>query len=262
MARYRLQRLQSMLRRFQRPVLRLVEGRAGRSKWGGHPLVPAGFPWPHTQVPKRGPRTTGLPFCFVMQLDLAALPALPGLPGHGLLSVFVYDAWDSWRDVGPCVMLFHFDDPVEVGRPPADVAGPPVFPRHAVAVGQHTPVLPERHLGGVVTTNLPGYETAEYRQLKLMEDEADRYEDMRDELSRPFGDYGHVLGWPDGFSHGNPCAATARVLGGVADDYRTLLQIDEGPGLEWGSGGTGYVVVRDPSLRRGAFDDPWLVVYQ
>jgi hypothetical protein len=72
-------------------LLRLGEagqGMAGESRIGGIPDLPDSLPWPTD--PRLGRNLT-----FLLQIDLAALPAFPGnpLPGEGMLYLSRMRTW-------------------------------------------------------------------------------------------------------------------------------------------------------------------------
>jgi Domain of unknown function (DUF1963) len=110
LARHRLQGAENLILAHARPCVTLVLDRIverderptmddlalGASRFGGPPDLPADVEWPCT--PEE-------PMSFLMQLDLAALPAVPNnpLPARGMLWVF-HGNNDSADDIQACVM--------------------------------------------------------------------------------------------------------------------------------------------------------------
>jgi hypothetical protein len=117
---------------------------AGRSRFGGTPLAPAGFEWPRTRDPV--PRAPSLlqrlgrlfgaapagppaerPLAFVVQIDLAELSAPVRehlcLPGEGMLAFF-HDLDSGWA-AGPerrrSSRLYCFTGPLAEAPFPADI---------------------------------------------------------------------------------------------------------------------------------------------
>jgi uncharacterized protein YwqG len=239
----------------------------GVSKIGGLPDLPAGTEWP---------RWNGVPLAFIAQLnmiDATKYDWTGSLPTTGLL-YFFYDArqetWgfdpkdrESWR------VLF-FDDGRRVlqrAQRPEDLP-------------EHTDFAPCR-LEFSAELTLPPWDSGCLEQLKLSDEEIDRYFELLEKVSGEGGVIHRLLGHPDqiqgemqlqcqltfhglytGNSTGYEDPRAAELEPGAAD-WLLLLQIDsdeKNAGMMWGDVGRLYFWIRKDDLEKRAFENVWMVL--
>jgi hypothetical protein len=200
------------------------------SRLGGLPSLPEATPWPE------GP--DGAPASFLLQLDLASLPALPPLPPRGLLLFFLADAPGhgyATREAG--VRVLHVADPPPTARA-APASARVLVPRPCALSGSPAvePASPPDAALARLCPALAGDAPAVRA------------------LGRAFPTAGTKLGGYAFFNQEDPRAAdTARA------DHALLLQIAEEPaaGLAWGDAGVGHVFVPPADLARLDFSRAW-----
>lgn len=238
----------------QRPALQLVPAAsAGWSQVGGQPTLPDDMAWP---------MGCEAPMAFLVQLDLAEIPAvpvvLPGLPTTGCL-YFFYDpdlSPDALnRGEGPGWQVIHLTQrPV---APPRDT--PDALPddlRFAAAA-----------VGFRAIRTVPSFERIGVDWSRLADDNFDRFDELRD------GAYGEhafhqIGGYPANIQDDTmeeECQRAAESLfrrtGLAPAGWRLLLQVgsDETLGMMWGDGGNIYFWIHEEDLAQGDFSRVWAV---
>lgn len=257
------------------PSLRLVPRKRSRlkSRLGGAPDAPLGFPWPRS--------STGEPLVFVAQLELAEVRAtgLPGalaLPERGRLAFFHgYEASPDGVHTGNAGRVFFFEEGVALG--------PTVAPAHPdVASLPPTPIALE-----LQTEELPPLESPFYalllgdagqrdgdpwtRALEVFGDFAAAYGQtgVRDEDARPVHRF---LGYADplqadvyGSTEGNAARVpfeqwTTLEHHRAAARWRLLLQVDSDLSREFCFGDNGVLafMIREDDLAARRFERVWV----
>lgn len=156
------------------------QGEPGQSRIGGIPDLPDSLPWP------RDP-SLGRLRCFLLQINLAELPAFEGnpLPARGMLYLFA----DENEDDATQIILYTGDEPL---RPQ------PVAPDAQFITDWFDDLVPHRltfHPG----PDIPRWATDEYEALSEAVDGEDVLSDLGSELS---GDaVGKLLGHASGIGH-------------------------------------------------------------
>ncbi|HST59876.1 MAG TPA: YwqG family protein [Longimicrobium sp.] len=171
-------------------LLRLGEagqGMAGESRIGGIPDLPDSLPWPTD--PRLGRNLT-----FLLQIDLAALPAFPGnpLPAAGMLYLFA----DENEDDPQQLVLYTGSEPLRPRRP---------APGAAFVTDWYDRLVPHRLLFDLVA-DVPRWATEDFYALLQSLDGAHDEEDG-------LGDLGHAVS----------AAAVGKLLGhasGIGHDPR------------------------------------------
>jgi len=237
-------------------------------RYGGHPLVPPGTPWP------RSPRG---PLVFVGQLDFAELAAcrgeaLPHLPRDGILALF-YDAQEQRWGYNPKDSEYW----KLLWTPHSAEAVPLAPPKELEDAGLafDLPLRLEPRLG--VCLPDPWDRRAPVPADEWGPEQADDYLVLRERLSG--GEHAHqVEGHPwwiqndarleaQLVTHGIYCGGSrgydspeARRLEPGASAWRLLWQIgsDDQTGFTWGDGGNLYLLIREQDLRACRFDRAWL----
>lgn len=238
----------------------------GTTRLGGRPDLPTATAWPDGY---------DAPLSFVLQVDLAGLPAEladSGLPTSGLLSFF-YDAVEQpWgfepHDRGSWAVLHSAAGEELVARDFPDDLDPDVRYRPLALVAQ-------------TVASFPPLESQEAAAAGIgLDDEVvwERYERV---LGAPRGATHRLLGHPDalqgdmqeesqlvssgistgGLVPGDDPARLAALPG--ADRWRLLAQVDSTPeatGMVWGDAGRLYFWIREDDLRAGAWDQVWVVL--
>jgi uncharacterized protein YwqG len=237
-------------------------------RYGGHPLVPPGTPWPRSA---RGP------LVFVGQLDFTELAAcrgeaLPDLPREGVLALF-YDVQEQrWgydpKDSAYWKLLW---TPRRAEAVP--LAPPPELVEAGLAFD--LPLRLEPRLG----LSLPDFwdSRAPVPADEWGQTQADDYVVLRERLTG--GEHAHQLGghpwWIQSdarleahlVTHGLYCGDSrgfdspeARRLESGATAWNLLWQIgsDDQTGFMWGDAGNLYLLIRDQDLRACRFDRAWL----
>lgn len=162
-------------------------GGPGESRVGGPPDLPRALEWPLT--------VDGEALAFLLQLNLAGVPALPEspLPARGMLFVFV-GLDEPATDVEHRIVLYTGDELLEPRTPPN---GPPASETFAG--------LRPRRLRLASFADIPRWATSDYEALTedLDDEDRDAYDDLEKSLSRPGGRsaVGQLLGHAAGIGH-------------------------------------------------------------
>jgi uncharacterized protein YwqG len=224
-------------------------------RYGGLPLVPPGTGWP--QAP------TG-PLPFVGQLDFAELSAYPGsslplLPRDGILSVFYdIDGGGHWgsnpEDSAFWKLLWtpHSEEAVPLHPPPELLEEPdlPTRPyRLQPLAGLSLPEFLDTRIP-LATENWDDEETEDYVELLH---------------SLAGGEHAHQVGGYPAWIQEDAREEAQRLTGGPpegAREWNLLWQLstDEEVGLQWGSSGKLFLLMRDEDLRACRFERAWLVL--
>lgn len=280
-----LKKLLPALLHHAQPAIRfsLANERAGRSRFGGMPLLPRDFAWPSYEprplelpasllkVLGRSRRQVkpGLqPLDFLLQVDLAELApfaAAAALPKTGLLTFF-YDVIEQPWGFDP-TLLGGFRVALFEGTELFDAAPPRPAPFAA------------RALRFAETLTVPHYGSRAYDSLARDATLPDTYVDFAIELEQPQdapahrllghaaniqGDMqleaqlvSHGLYCGDGSGYGDPQAAA---LARGADDWQLLLQLDsdESAAMTWGDVGRLFFWIRRQDLAARRFDRCWM----
>ncbi len=238
----------------------------GSSRIGGQPDLPSGVQWP--MVGEQ-------PLTFIAQIRLEDVPWKPdNLPQSGLLSFF-YNAVDQpWgydpRHAGNWKVIYSADTAaLECLIPPEQVKQDGEFEPLAVEFS--------------VQTTLPSWHTLAVRRMDLSEAEIDLYMELTEKITEhnaPGFPIHRFLGQPDPVqgemqlkcqlvTHGIDCGDPTgyrdprrQELEPGAEGWKLLLQIDseEETGMTWGDFGMIYFWIHEEDLKRGDFDQVWLVL--
>jgi hypothetical protein len=220
------------------------------SALGGSPLLPPGTPWPERD---------GNPMDFLVQLNLADLPAPSGtLPTAGLLAIFYDTDGRPWgraaEDLGSTVVL-HTPDPAVavVARSPGESGSLPLRQplafRHASALAltdfqksQFYRLV--REASGLEKQRLSDLHDAMLESgphaLRVMSPPALIHGDMEDELTVATSAHGLPPGTP----------------------WTLLIQLDSNDDLDWhwADAGSLYFWLPADDLAAGRFDRVWTVL--
>lgn len=238
--------------------------RAGDSKIGGLPDLPAGVSWPELN---------GQPQSFIAQIRLADARKFDSeglLPAQGMLWFF-YDAsqqtfGEQPEDRNGWRVLFNPDPSISLQRTgaPASLPAESLFQPCALTLSSELTLALQPEL------ELPG--------LDWSDEEQQRYEQVLEELRDPADralPHHRLLGYPDTIqddmreqcqlvSNGitdsdDPRAAS---LQAGAQDWLLLLQIDTDANakMRWANNGMIYYWIRRADLRDRHFDAGWLVL--
>lgn len=238
----------------------------GYSRIGGQPDLPAGVQWP----------TVGeQPLSFIAQIRLKDVPWKPGiLPPDGLLSFF-YNAVDQpWgydpQHAGNWKVIYSAEiAALERLMPPEQLERDRDFEPLAVEFS--------------VQTTLPSWNTLAVRRMDLTEAEIDLYIKLIEDITEhnaPGFPIHRFLGEPDPVqgemqlkcqlvTHGIDCGDPTgyrdprrKELEPGAEGWKLLLQIDseEETGMTWGDFGMIYFWIHEEDLKRGDFDQVWVVL--
>ncbi len=250
----------------RQPAIHLVPAAgSGFSHLGGLPSVPAGFEWPLWQ---------GRPQSFLLQIDLAALPAGAGteaLPRNGAL-LFFYDseqgAWGfdlkdraSWR-----VCYFESTGGLREAAAPRGLGE---SARHRTIPLQFAPIQ-----------SYPDWQDARVQALRLADAESEAYFEL---CASPFGKNPRhqLLGYSDAIQDSDMDLQCQLVTNGLycgdptgyndprraelergRSDWILLLQLDsdDAAGMMWGDGGRLYFWIRQQDLARRDFSSVWMIL--
>lgn len=233
--------------------------RAGASRFGGAPDLPADFVWPVHE---------GRPLAFLAQLDLATLPAVEGsdLPTRGSLAFFYEVESMKWgfapEDRGCAHVAWLDGNPLVVTEPPRGCA------RFASCALAPAPSLDLPHLEDALLAPIAQ---------QLPDERRDDYGELASSLYRM--PYHHLVGHPQIVQRDMrvECELVTRGIdaGGAVDpevmaacepaarDWELLLQLDsdeDGPGWMWGDLGRIYFWIRRQDLAARRFDRVWLIL--
>ncbi len=223
-------------------------------RYGGLPLVPPGTGWPHAP---NGP----LP--FVGQLDFAELAACPGaslplLPRDGILSVF-YDIDGGHWGSNPEDSAFW-----KLLWTPHSKEAVPIHPPSELLEEMDLPTRPYRLLP-MAGLSLPEFLDT-HTSLSTedwSDEETEDYVELMHSLAG--GDNAHQIGGHPAWIQEDAREEAQRLTGGppeAAKEWNLLWQLgsDEEVGLQWGSFGKLFFLLRDEDLRACRFDRAWLVL--
>ncbi|OWR32359.1 hypothetical protein CDO73_01750 [Saccharibacillus sp. O23] len=238
----------------------------GRSKIGGRPDLLAGTPWP---------LHNGKPLTFIAQIRLEDAPlTAENLPQSGLLSFFYDAAEQPWgyspKHAGSWKVMYTADtEALERVSPPAESG--------------HDGDLEPLSVEFSVQTTLPDWNTLAVRRMDLNEEEIDLYIELMEQITEhnaPGFPIHRFLGNPDQVqgemqlkcqlvTHGIDCGSPVGYrdprraeLEPGADGWKLLLQIDseDDTGMTWGDFGMIYFWIHEDDLKRGDFDNVWVVL--
>lgn len=224
----------------------------GRSKMGGLPDLPAGWPWPVFE---------GKPLAFLGQLNLAEIPQevrLEPLPASGIMYLFSVFGWQLHDgDIHPDLMqlfnVFRYNDPA-LSRVLYAPAGETRFERrprpesirtfNTAAVDYlYKPSFPEMYDDDL--------RSPEFRDVDWPDDELDRYSDFVFDLENAWQDAGGFA--PDFQLLGYMMPIQAAF---PDPDLRPLFQVGsdyELTGMGWADGGIIYFMVSRDDLEKGDY---------
>jgi hypothetical protein len=250
-----------------RPAVRRLQPHGGApvvARLGGSPRLPADTPWPTWEG--HGPLS------FIGELDLAALASLDvdldlPLPTAGRLAFFFFDgayddhtsvvgSWDPDSLAGARVL--HLSEDGEVRAAPDRV---PVFAERLLTARQVTTAPTWEHPALRRAFGRPGEDHASWMRHPVnAEPFTDAVDAVRGDPPRH-----QVGGWADavqGPVELEVAHAALRLgddwddprLGGEAERWTLLLQVDSDGDMEWGDVGTLYWLVREDDLAAGALE--------
>jgi len=247
------------------PAIAIEHGtRAGGSKIGGLPDLPAAFPWP---------RWRGAPLAFLAQLDCAAMRAAGGpdwLPGSGTLFFFYHAELETWgfdpEDRGSWAVIH---DPqggaARPVAPPEDLAPP-----HAELPVGFRPIRSLPDPGRLRPFGFTAMDDAEwddaYEMMLHAFGAGERHQVggfpapiQADSMEREcqLASNGIYVGNAEGYKH-----PEAAALAPGATEWRLLLQLDsdDSAGMMWGDCGRLYFWIRESDALAGNFDAVWMVL--
>lgn len=260
----------------------------GRSKFGGKPHLPADFEWPWYHGEKleydgKGFTTTtaNCPLTFLLQIDLGEAAPLDRdglLPKSGLLSFFYEldsQPWGYSPAHGGGARVYWFPEELALGETD--------FPEEL----EEDFHLPELSLSLEAVPGLPDWsdlDTLAPEVPDLLEDDYDRYKELKKELGAASEYQSHLLGYPDLIQNpmGPECEQVARgydcgkgplglspeeqeEISAAAGDWTLLFQmgtVEDGEDFElmFGDCGCLYFWIRRQDLADRAFHKAWALL--
>jgi uncharacterized protein YwqG len=230
------------LKNGRQPCVRLVPGGTGGSRLGGVPDMAAAWP-----------RYAGRPLCCVAQLDLEEVAAAGGpdwLPGQGRLLFFYeleYGAWGlDFKDRGSSVVI-HETEPAGGATEPDDLSDDAKFPAYPVAFVQDMSFPTEERIA------------IDWKSMSATSSRA--LEQALEELA-PSSPTHQIGGYPSPVQDDHMEGECVRLVGGIASEWRLLLQIDtdDDAGMMWGDVGSIYFWIRERDARLGDFSKIWMIL--
>ena len=236
----------------------------GASKFGGQPDLPEDVSWPSWN---------DQPLAFLCQINLASASKLDTdklLPATGLLSFFYVADQSTWgfdpQDRGSWSVQYFAD--AELKRTP--------WPEDLDEEAYYTTCKLEYKRRATI----PGWETKMVDDLKLSEDEQEKFFDFTEAFTDEDDPFHHLLGHPQEIqgamqlecqlaSNGLYCGdATgyndplAEALKSGQSDWRLLMQIDSDENADWMWGDVGrlYFWMTSDDLNARNFSNCWMIL--